>query len=106
VAEDRDAPDKVAEFARQKKLTHRIFAGGGRIADLYDFDRILPTAFLIDHRGRVVRRETGFRPEMAKEIERTLEDLLRARDADAGKEAGAAGAPAPAGDPTKRPETR
>ena len=87
LAEERDTAEAAADFARKKKLAHRIVPGGSRAADLYDFDRIMPTAFWIDHRGRVVRRETGFRPEMAREIERTIQDLLRARDADAPRSA-------------------
>ena len=94
-AEDRDSPAQVADFASKRKLTHRILVGGSRAADLYEFARVFPTTFWIDHRGRVVRRDTGFRPEMEKEIERTIQDLLRARDAEAGK--------APAGAPPEPP---
>jgi len=98
-SEERDAPEKVIEYARTRRLTHIVLTGGSRAADLYDFDHVLPTAFWIDHAGRVVRRETGFRPEMAKEIERTIENLLRARDS--------AGPPkAPADNPAPRQEAR
>jgi hypothetical protein len=80
---NQDGPQPVAQLAQKLKLTHRILVGGGKASDLYDVEQVLPTTFWIDHRGLVVQRETGFRPEMEKEIERMIEELLKRRAAPA-----------------------
>jgi hypothetical protein len=87
-ADDDETRETVAAFAAKLKLTHPIALQGGQASELYDIDGVMPTAFWIDHQGRVVRRETGFQPEMEKEMERMIEDLLRRRD---GEAAGASG---------------
>jgi hypothetical protein len=83
-SEEGDTPEAVARFVTRLQLRHVVLAGGAAAADSFDFERVLPTAFWIDHKGRVVRRETGFRPEMERGFERMVRDLLQARDAEAG----------------------
>jgi hypothetical protein len=99
--EDKETREQVAEFARRNKLTHRILLGGERVSERYEVEKIFPTTFWIDHRGIVVRREVGFRPEMKKEIEQMILELLRARDDD-GKKSAPPGTTGPAG-ATKAP---
>jgi peroxiredoxin len=95
-SEAKDGREQVAAYARDLKLTHRLLVGGEQAAELFDFQGFLPTCFWIDRTGKVLRRETGFRPEMEKSIERTIEELLP-------PEAPAApGAPAPARTPSKK----
>ncbi len=81
--EDKETREALTAYARKGKLTHPILPGGSRAGDLYDVEKVLPTVFWIDHRGRVIRRQSGFRSETAREMERTVLDLLRERDADA-----------------------
>ena len=75
-SESKDGREQVAAFARELKLTHRILVGGDQAAEPFDFQGYLPTCFWIDRTGKVFRRDTGFRPEMEKGIERTIEELL------------------------------
>jgi len=79
-ADNKEDRELVSRFARRNKLTHLILVGGEQASEQYGTEQVLPTTFWIDHRGRVARRETGFRPEMVKEMERTIEELLRARN--------------------------
>ncbi len=83
----------MGQFARKARLTHTLLLGGSTAAEKYAFDKTLPTAFWIDHRGLIVRRVSGFRPGMEKGLERIAEELLRARDAGA-RDAGARSASA------------
>lgn len=39
----------------------------------------MPTAFLIDHRGRIVHAWQGFSPEYEQELEKRIEKLIRER---------------------------
>jgi hypothetical protein len=89
----------VGEFARKARLAHTLLLSGSAAAEKFAFDKALPTAFWIDHRGVIVRRVSGFRPGMEKGLERIAEELLRARDAGA-REPGSGG---PEAKPT-RPE--
>jgi len=78
--DDSESREKVADYAQKHKLTHPIVLQGEKVAELYETDGVMPTAFWIDQRGRVVRREVGFSPEMDREIERTIQDLLKEKD--------------------------
>ncbi len=75
-SDEREGREQAAEFAEKLKLTHRILVGGAQVADRYEFENTLPTSFWIDGQRKVVLRETGFRPEMGKWMERTIEGLL------------------------------
>jgi len=88
-ADDEESREKVAGFAEKLNLTHRIVIQGDQVSDLYDVQGVMPTAFWIDHRGLVVYREVGFRPEMEKGIERRINDLIQKRDRETKKGAGA-----------------
>ena len=78
-ADDADTPEKVSELVAKLKLTHPIVLRGEAVSDLYGIEGVMPTAFWIDRNGRVVLREVGFLPEMEKEIERRINDLLEGR---------------------------
>jgi glutathione peroxidase-family protein len=78
-ADDADTPQMVSELVAKLKLTHPIVLRGEAASELYSLEAIMPTAFWIDRNGRVVLREVGFLPEMEKEIERRINDLLEGR---------------------------
>ena len=75
-SDDDDTPEMVREMVSKLKLTHPMVLRGAAVSDLYSVEQILPTAFWIDRNGRVVLREVGFLPEMEKEIERRINELL------------------------------
>ena len=79
-ADDEETREKVAGFVEKAKLTHPILLQGGQASELYDIQQVMPTAFWIDHRGRVARRETGFTPEMEKDMERTILEMLERKE--------------------------
>ena len=78
--EEEETQEMVARFAEKFKFTHPIVLKGGAASEIYDVRGAKPTAFWIDPLGRVALREVGFDPEMEKEIERRINDLLKARD--------------------------
>ncbi len=39
----------------------------------------MPTAFLVDHRGRITHSWQGFSPQYKTELEKRIEKLIRAR---------------------------
>jgi thiol-disulfide isomerase/thioredoxin len=79
--DERETRESIAEYAGKARLVHPILIGGSRAGELYDIEKVLPAAFWIDRRGRVIRRQSGFRAEMARDMERTVVDLLQERDA-------------------------
>jgi len=60
VAMSYDHPNQVAEFAQRRALPFKVaLDGGGDIARSFGDIRVTPTTFLIDRRGRIVKRYRG-----------------------------------------------
>jgi hypothetical protein len=70
--------DEVEGFMTKNKLTHPVLLLGGKVAlDVYGVEGF-PTAFWIDHQGRIVGREVGFEPGHVPAMEKRIERLLAA----------------------------
>jgi peroxiredoxin len=60
VAMSYDRPDLVAAYVREQALPLRVaFDPDGAIAKAYEDARLTPTLFVLDRRGRIVRRYAG-----------------------------------------------
>ena len=69
----------MAQFIADNKLTHPVLLLGGKVAlDVYGVEGF-PTAFWIDHRGRIVGREVGFEASHVPAMEKRIERLLAER---------------------------
>lgn len=55
----RDRPDAVAEYTKKNALPFRVVLDAGDAASRFGNVRVTPTTFLIDRRGRVVKRFVG-----------------------------------------------
>ena len=72
-------PEKVLEFAAQRKLAAKLALGGEPLAEQYDSTNF-PFSLVIDGKGQIRGSYRGYRPECAGKLEqdlRTQLDLLR-----------------------------
>jgi peroxiredoxin len=71
----RDRPERVAEFARKRALPFRVALDtSGDVSRQFGNVRITPTTFIIDKKGRMLRRFVG-EPEWS-EFDRIVEKAL------------------------------
>jgi peroxiredoxin len=71
----RDHPSRVADFARQRALPFKVaLDASGEISRQFGNVRITPTTFIIDKKGRMLRRFVG-EPEWS-EFDRIVEKAL------------------------------
>lgn len=68
----------VAEYVAAVKLTHPVLLQGRSVADDLYFVGAYPTTFWVDHRGKVIGYEIGFRS--VESLERRIQELLDAAD--------------------------
>lgn len=57
-----DEPEKVKEFSQQQGINYPVLLGTDRVANLYGGVTGIPTTFIIDQQGMIVRRYEGYRP--------------------------------------------
>jgi peroxiredoxin len=73
----RDQPDSVADFARKRALPFKVVLdASGEVSKRFGNIRITPTTFIIDKKGRMLRRFVG-EPEWS-EFDRIVEKALAA----------------------------
>ena len=66
----------VAPFVREQGITYPVLLGGeSDVSEVYQV-RGIPTVYLLDKEGRVVRHWVGFDPGYANEWRRAVEKLL------------------------------
>ncbi len=70
---------------KKHDLKYRILLMGGSMSPKLYGVTSAPTAFWIDHEGKVLRREMGFDPSHVPEMERRIEELLAKAKAKAKK---------------------
>ncbi len=70
-----DEPGKVADFARKFGINYPVGLAGQEQAKAYGGIRGIPTTFVIDRQGNIVRNYTGFRPKMV--FENDIKELLK-----------------------------
>jgi peroxiredoxin len=76
VALDQDRPDVVASYVRKLGVRHPVFLDPQRrVADKYGVQSV-PTVYLLDPRGVVVRYQEGYMPGDEKTLASVIEALI------------------------------
>lgn len=70
-----DAGAKVTSFVKEKALTYPVFLDDENLSAAYGANSI-PTSLIIDKKGRIAVRHTGFIPDMAETLSQEIEALL------------------------------
>jgi peroxiredoxin len=68
-------PQKVLEFARERKLAAKLALGGEPLADQYESTNF-PFSFVIDARGQIRGSYRGYKPECAGKLEQDIRAQL------------------------------
>ena len=68
-------PDKVQEFATQRKLATKLALGGQQLADDYESANF-PFSFVIDAKGQIRGSYRGYKPECAGKLEQDIRTQL------------------------------
>ena len=75
-----EAQEVVSKFLEEETLSHPVVLEGGDVAREKYHVRAYPTAYWVDHEGKIVDREVGFGPGKEKEMAKRIEKLLAARN--------------------------
>ena len=68
-------PEKVQEFATQRKLAVKLALGGEPLADQYESTNF-PFSFVIDAKGQIRGSYRGYKPECAGKLEQDIRTQL------------------------------
>ncbi len=71
-------PEKVQEFAAQRKLAAKLALGGEPLADQYESGNF-PFSFVIDAKGQIRGSYRGYKPECAGKLEQDIRAQLEQR---------------------------
>jgi len=82
IALDREGAEVVAPFVRQERVPFPVLLGNREVRDAFGRIESLPTTFIIDREGRIVRRMVGY--HTYEEVENECAPLLR-REAGEGR---------------------
>jgi len=74
VSVDQAGADTVKTFAKKMGINYPVVLADAKIPNLYDIN-VLPTTFILDRTGRVVKQYLGMTPE--SEIESKIKPLLK-----------------------------
>ena len=69
-----DGPDVVKDFARELRMEYPLVMGSDELAEQFGGILGLPTTFIIDRKGNIVKRFVGLPP--AEELSRVVRELL------------------------------
>ncbi|HEY0138195.1 MAG TPA: redoxin domain-containing protein [Nannocystis sp.] len=68
-------PEKVQEFAAERKLATKLALGGQQLADDYESSNF-PFSFVIDGKGQIRGSYRGYKPECAGKLEQDIRTQL------------------------------
>jgi peroxiredoxin len=70
---------KLRDFVSDQAITYPILVNGGQVSTIYAVQAI-PTAYLLDKEGKIVKKFVGYRPGYEKDIKKILLGLLKIED--------------------------
>ena len=71
---DKDGERVVKPYAEAKGINYILVLGNDKVVQSYGGIRGIPTTFVIDRKGNIVKKYTGFRAKSV--FEKDVEDLL------------------------------
>ena len=74
ISVDQASADNVQTFAKKMGINYPVVLADAKTPTAYDID-VLPTTFIIDRTGRIVKQHLGLTP--ASEIESEIKPLLK-----------------------------
>ena len=69
-----DGPDVVKEFAREMRMEYPLVMGNDELADQFGGILGLPTTFIVDRKGNIVKKFVGLPP--AETLNRVVRELV------------------------------
>src|SRR5215510_6608933 len=72
ISMDTEGPETIKKFAKDLRMEYTLVIGNDDVAQ--DFGGVvgLPTTFIIDRKGNIVKKYRGFQPAFMQEIEKTV----------------------------------
>ncbi len=75
ISMDTDSPDGIKKFTKDLRMEYTVVIGNDNVAQDFGGVMGLPTTFIIDRKGNIVKKYTGFQPSFMREIEETIKQL-------------------------------
>jgi len=74
ISMDTDEPANIKKFTRDFRMEYTIVIGNDNVAQ--DFGLLgYPTTIIIDRKGNIIKKYTGYQPAFIAEIEKTINEL-------------------------------
>jgi thiol-disulfide isomerase/thioredoxin len=76
ISMDAEGPEVVKQFAKELRMEYPVVMGNENVQQ--DFGGIvgLPTTFVIDRKGNIVKKYTGYQPAIMQDMEQTIKELI------------------------------
>ena len=76
ISMDAEGPEVVKQFAKELRMEYPVVMGNENVQQ--DFGGIvgLPTTFIIDRKGNIVKKYTGYQPAIMQDMEQTIKELM------------------------------
>ena len=78
IAVDWEEPQEIVDFVARHRIAYRQLLGDDRTVEAFDVNDGLPTTFVIDGRGRIVKRILGAVPGKFDTLQKTVDAALAA----------------------------
>ena len=76
ISMDSADPEHVRRFTRRHRMRYPVVVGAPSVGEDFGGVRAIPTTFIVDQQGEIVKRYDGFQPAYMKDVRRTIEELL------------------------------
>jgi peroxiredoxin len=75
ISMDTDGPETIKQFARNLRMEYTVVIGNDNVTQDFGGVAGLPTKFIIDRKGNIVKKYAGYSPSIIQEIEKTIKQL-------------------------------
>ncbi len=79
IAVDWEEPQEIVDFVAEHRVAYRQLLGDDRTVAAFDVNEGLPTTFVIDARGRIVKRILGAVPGKFETLQKAVDAALETR---------------------------